>query len=220
MGIHADPDLVRSLREELVAVSRRGYERGLVPGVSGNNSLRLPDSDLVLIKATDCCQGEMTVADTVLMDIDGTVLDADRKPSKEWRWHLGVYQARPDVGGIAHLHPPHAVAFAVADQIPPLVHTAARGHLRLVGSVGLLPAGSSELADAVVAQFRDPELRAVLMREHGTITVGPDLRTAYYRTEYLEDNARVALLAAQVAGVRPGELALADDHAPLAEVGG
>jgi L-fuculose-phosphate aldolase len=220
MGARVDPSLLRPLREELVGVSRRGYERGLVPGVSGNNSLRVPDSDLVLIKATDCCQGEMTLADTVLLDLDGTVLDEGRQPSKEWQWHLEVYRVRSDVGGIVHLHPPHAVAFAVANEIPPVVHTAGRGHLRTLGSVGLLPAGSPELAAAVVEQFRDPDLRAVLMREHGTITVGPDLRTAYYRTEYLEDNAKVALLAAQVAGVRPAELVLADDRAPLAEVGG
>lgn len=55
------------------------------------------------------------------------------------------------------------------------------------------------------------------MREHGTVTVGPDLRTAYYRTEYLEDNAKVACLAAQIAGVRPSQLHLAVDLAPLAE---
>jgi L-ribulose-5-phosphate 4-epimerase len=220
MDIDVDPFLLRTLREELVAISRRGYDRGLVPGVSGNNSLRLPGTDLVLIKATDCCQGEMTTAETVLVDLNGEVLDEGRQPSKEWQWHLGIYRVRPDVGGIVHLHPPYAVAFAVANEIPPLVHSAARGHLRLVESVDLLPAGSRELSDGIVALFRDSQLRAVLMREHGTITVGPDLRTAYYRTEYLEDNAKVALLAAQVAGVRPGQLTLAEDRAPLAEVGG
>lgn len=220
METRVDPGVLHALREELVAVSRRGYERGLVPGVSGNNSLRVPGTDLVLIKATNCCQGEMTPADTVLMTLEGAVLDEGRQPSKEWHWHLGVYRDRADVGGVAHLHPPHAVAFAVANELPPLVHTAARGHLRALGSVDLLPAGSEELAEAVVAQFRRPQLRALLMREHGTITVGADLRTAYYRSEYLEDNAKVALLAAQIAAVRPAELTLAADEAPLAEVGG
>jgi L-ribulose-5-phosphate 4-epimerase len=220
MAVNVDSAALAALRAELVEVSRRGYERGLVPGVSGNNSLRVPGSDLVLIKATNCCQGEMTAIDTVLMSLSGEVLDKGRRPSKEWLWHLGVYRERPDVGGIAHLHPPHAVAFAVAGQIPPLVHTAARGHLRMLGEVDLLPAGSADLARAVVEQFRNPERRGLLMREHGTITVGPDLRTAYYRTEYLEDNARVALLAAAITGTRPGQLVLAEDTAPLAEVGG
>ena len=49
-----------------------------------------------------------------------------------------------------------------------------------------------------------PDL-AALMREHGSITVGPDLRIAHARTEYLEDNCRVALIAAQVVAVAPGE---------------
>jgi ribulose-5-phosphate 4-epimerase/fuculose-1-phosphate aldolase len=216
----ADPGLLRTLRAELAAVSRRGYDRGLVPGVSGNNSLRVPGTELILIKTTNCCQGEMTEADTVLMTVDGEVLDPGRKPSKEWLWHAGIYRVRPEVGGIVHLHPPYSVAFAVADEVPTLVHAAARGHLRALDSVDLLPAGSQELADAVLEKFTGTEIRGLLMREHGTITVGPDLRTAYYRTEYLEDNAKVALLAAQITGGVPRGLKLAHDTAPLAEVDG
>lgn len=215
-----DPGVSQLLREELVAISRRGYNRGLVVGVSGNNSVRVPGTDLILIKASGRCQGDMDTADTVLMTLDGDVLDEGRQPSKEWRWHVGVYRTRPDVGAVVHLHPPHAVAFAVADQVPQLVHTAARGYLRGIESVALLPAGSQELAHEVTELFRDPELRVALMREHGTIAVGPDLRTAYYRTEYLEDNARVALLAAQISGVSPARLRLAKDTAPLAEATG
>lgn len=215
-----DEAVMRLLREDLVAVSRRGYERGLVVGVSGNNSLRVPGTDLVLIKATGGCQGEMDVADTVLMDLDGRVLDEGRTPSKEWRWHLGVYRTRPDVGGIAHLHPPYCVAFAVADEVPQLVHTAGRAYLRHVRSVDLLPAGSEELAREVVEVFSDVQVRAALMREHGTITVGPNLREAYYRTEYLEDSAKVALLAAHIKGTSPGKVPLAEDTEPYAEASG
>jgi L-ribulose-5-phosphate 4-epimerase len=217
VGYEIAPSVLQTLREELVAISRRAYERGLVPGVSGNNSLRVPGTDLAIIKATNCCQGDMTVDDTVLVTVDGDILDEGRKPSKEWQFHLGIYRTRPDVGGVAHLHPPYSVAFAVANEIPQLVNAAARGHLRILKSVELMPAGSRDLADAIVAHFADPEVRGVLMREHGTVTVGPDLRTAYYRTEYLEDNAKVACIAAQIAGVRPSQLKLAVDLAPLAE---
>ncbi|NLU72472.1 class II aldolase/adducin family protein [Streptomyces sp. HNM0575] len=218
--VRVAPGLLRALRSELAAVSRRGYERGLVPGVSGNNSLRVPGTELLLIKATDCCQGEMTEAETVLMSLSGDVLDPGRKPSKEWLWHAGIYRARPEVGGIVHLHPPYSVAFAVADEVPMLVHAAARGHLRALDSVDLLPAGSRELADAVVEKFAGTEIRGLVMREHGTVTVGPDVRTAYYRTEYLEDDAKVALLAAQITGGPPRALRLAEDSAPHAEAEG
>lgn len=212
-----DPYLLLLLREDLVAISRRGYERGLVVGVSGNNSLRVPGTDLVLIKSTGGCLGEMDTSGTVLIRLDGTVLDPGRRPSKEWRWHLGIYRTRPDVGAIVHLHPPHAVAYAVADETPPLVHTAARAYLGSVRRVGLLPAGSTALADEVMEVFADPKVRVALMREHGTIAAGPDIRTAHYWTEYLDDVARVAMLAAQVSGGPPGQLKLAADLDPLAE---
>jgi ribulose-5-phosphate 4-epimerase/fuculose-1-phosphate aldolase len=212
-----DPYLLLLLREDLVAISRRGYERGLVVGVSGNNSLRVPGTDLVLIKSTGGCQGEMDTSGTVLLRLDGTVLDPGRQPSKEWRWHLGIYRTRPDVGAVVHLHPPHAVAYAVADEAPLLVHTASRAYLRSVRRIGLLPAGSTALADEVMELFADPEVRVALMREHGTISAGPNIRTAYHWTEYLEDVARVAMLAAQVSGAAPGQLKLAADLEPLAE---
>lgn len=218
MDNEVDRGVLQALRDELVAVSRRGYERALVPGVSGNNSVRVPGTELMLIKATNCCQGDMTEADTVLMRLSGEVLDEGRKPSKEWLWHAGIYRYRSDVGGIVHLHPPYSVAFAVANQVPRLVHAAARGHLRALDSVDLLPAGSRQLADAVLETLAGNEVRGLLMREHGTVTVGSDLRTAYYRTEYLEDNAKVALLAAQITGGVPSQLALAHDSDPLAEV--
>ena len=210
---------VRMLREELVAISRRSYERGLVPGVSGNNSVRVPGTDTMLIKTSGSCMGDMTPEDTVHLTLGGDVLDGERRPSKEWQFHAAIYRVRPDVGAVAHLHPPYSVAFTVAGQIPPLVTAATRGHVREVGMVPLLPAGSIELAEAVEAAMNGSELRAVLMQEHGTITVGPDLRTAYYRTEYLEDNARVALLAGMAAGQLAGDLVLAHDPDPTAEGG-
>lgn len=213
-----DPATLRLLREELVAISRRGYDRGLVAGVSGNNSIRIPGSDLVLIKTTGCCQGDMDTADTVVISMDGEVLEPGKTPSKEWRWHTAIYLVRPDVGAVVHLHPPHCVAFAVANRVPMIVHTAARGHVRRIEMVDLLPAGSPELAEVITSMFSDGELRVALMREHGAISVGPDLRTAYFRTEYLEDNAKVAILATLVNAMPPEDhIKLAEDHAPFAE---
>lgn len=197
------PDTVRIMRKELVAVSHRAYERGLVVGISGNNSVRVPGTDAVLIKATGVNQGDMDTADTVLVDLDGNVLEAGRQESKEIRWHLAIYRQNPDVGGIVHVHPPYAVAWAVANRTPPLVHTAARGVLQKIALVDLAPSGSKELADMISDAFSDGDLRVALMREHGIIAVGPDLRTAYYRAEYLEDTAKVALLASQVQALGP-----------------
>jgi L-ribulose-5-phosphate 4-epimerase len=212
-SIGAVPDTVRIMREELVAISRRAYGQGLVVGISGNNSVRVPGTDAVLIKVTGVCQGDMDTADAVLVDLDGNVLEEGKRPSKEIRWHLAIYRSNPGVGGIVHVHPPYAVAWAVANRLPKLVHTAARGVLGRIALVDLAPSGSQELADLISDAFADRDLRVALMREHGIVAVGPDLRTAYYRAEYLEDTAKVALLAAQVRALGPdGGISLAEER--------
>jgi L-ribulose-5-phosphate 4-epimerase len=203
-SLSAASDTVRIMREELVSISRRAYGQGLVVGISGNNSVRVPGTEAVLIKVTGVCQGDMDTADTVLVDLDGNVLEEGKRPSKEIRWHLAIYRQNPEVGGIVHVHPPYATAWAVANRVPPLVHTAARGILQKIALVELAPSGSQELANFIADAFTDGDLRVALMREHGIIAVGPDLRTAYYRAEYLEDTAKVALLAAQVQALGPG----------------
>lgn len=218
-SLSAASDTVRIMREELVSISRRAYGQGLVVGISGNNSVRVPGTEAILIKVTGVCQGDMDTADTVLVDLDGNVLEEGKRPSKEIRWHLAIYRSNPGVGGIVHVHPPYAVAWAVANRVPKLVHTAARGVLGRIALVDLAPSGSQELADLIADAFADSNLNVALMREHGIVAVGPDLRTAYYRAEYLEDTAKVALLAAQVQALEPdGGVVLAEER--LADGGG
>lgn len=199
-GLRVPADVVSALRRELVDLSHRAYQRGLIAGVSGNASIRLPepDTDVALIKATGRSLGDMTVEDTLLITLDGEPME-DRTPSKEWRFHTGLYRLNPDFRAVFHLHPPYCVAWAVANQIPPLVHTAARGALGRLDIVDLAPAGSPELADMIVGAFKaDPDLRVVLMREHGMVAAASDLHRAFYLADYIEDTAKVALLSTQV----------------------
>lgn len=193
----ARDDTVEALRERLVSVCRRAYQLGLVPGMSGNISVRVAGQDRVIIKATGASMGDMTVEDTVLVDMEGQVLQpGPARPSKELFFHLAIYRCRPDVGAVVHLHPPFATAFAAMGQLPPLHTGAARAYLggeRLV-LVPPAPSGSRELAELVERAFRNPATQAALLAEHGSITVGPDLLSAFYLSQYLEDACRTAML--------------------------
>ncbi|MDQ7843816.1 MAG: class II aldolase/adducin family protein [Armatimonadota bacterium] len=187
---------VDELRAELVRVAHRAFDLGLTLGISGNLSVRVPDSDRIVIKATGVSMGDMTVEDTLLLDLAGRVLEASpRRPSKERFFHLAIYRARPDVGAVSHLHPPHVLAFAALHRLPPLLTGASRtflgGKLALVRPA---PSGSQELADLVGQAFSNPAIVAAILAEHGSVTVGPDLRQAFYLSQYLEDAARTALL--------------------------
>ena len=198
-------DIVRA-REVLVTLSRRAYAFGLTLGVSGNLSVRVAGQPRIVIKATGTSMGDMTAADTLVLDLEGNAVEegTSLRPSKERYFHAAIYQHRPDVGAVAHLHPPHAVAFAALHAVPPALTGAARAFLG--GKIALIPpapSGSRELATMVGEAFRDPAVHAAILAEHGTITVGPDLYRAFYLTQYLEDAARTACLVRQLRGEGP-----------------
>lgn len=196
---------IDSSRAQLVTFAHRAYAHGLTLGVSGNLSVRLPGGAGVLIKATGKCLGDMTEDDTLVIDLEGNVAGdgSAPRPSKERWFHCAIYQRRPDVGAIVHLHPPHAVAFAAAHALPPLLTGAARAFLG--GKIALVPpapSGSRELAAMVGEAFANAAVQAVILAEHGTVAVGSDMQTAFYLSEYLEDAARTACLVRHIRGER------------------
>jgi L-ribulose-5-phosphate 4-epimerase len=203
-------DPVASLRDELVSVSRSVYDRNLSIGICGNASVRVPGTDLILIKRAGACMGHMTVDDVVTVSLDGRVASGYPAPSKETAWHLGIYRLRREVGAIIHAHPPHATAWAVANRVPPAVHAAARELLGPIRMVDLAPPGSARLAALVTDAFAQRDTSVALLREHGIVAAGADLRAAYYLTEHLEDTAQVAALARGIQQQQGGALVAAD----------
>jgi L-fuculose-phosphate aldolase len=186
-----------AVADQMVALARRAYQLGLTLGTSGNLSARVPGADRVLIKASGRSLGDMTTADTLLVDLEGRLQDtpADRRPSKEIHFHLAIYRTRPDVGAVVHLHPPHVLAFAAVGELPPLLTGASRALLGdRMALVPAAPSGSVELADHVGRAFQNPRVVAAILVGHGSITAGPDLFSAFYLSQYLEDAARTAIL--------------------------
>lgn len=189
---------LESLKEELARVSRLAYERGLVSARGGNVSARSKEDGLILITPSGVSLRDVAPEAIVSMSPGGEVVDSAGgfSPSKESRFHCAIYTLRPDVGAVVHVHPPHAVALSMrADELP-IITGPAMVHLRRVPSVEFAPMGSRELAEMVREAFeRDGELRALIMKQHGILTVAPDLMTAFYLSDLVEDTARVALLS-------------------------
>jgi len=192
------------LRDDLVSVTRKVAERGWAPGSSGNTSVRIPGSNGFLIKAT----GESmtwTQPDEILkMDESGKVLSGTGKPSKEFRFHLGIYSRRPEVGGIIHAHPPFATSWAIAGIVFPLLTSPSKFWLKKVLMVQPLPSGSVELANAVTEAFSDESIKVVLMQGHGLVAAGKTIYEAFNFVDWAEDAARAAVYTGLIASSSKG----------------
>jgi ribulose-5-phosphate 4-epimerase/fuculose-1-phosphate aldolase len=165
-------------------------------------SARVSGRDLVVIKATGYSLGDMSEAETLLVDLDGNLAgESGARPSKEMYFHLAIYRRRPDVGAVVHLHPPYTLVFAATRSLPPYLTGASRAFLgNGLTLIPPAPSGSIELVRLVDEAFSNPEIRAAILAEHGSLTVGADLYQAFYITQYLEDAARTAVLTRQWRG--------------------
>lgn len=189
-------------RRDFVAACQRAFSLGLQMSTGGNLSLRL-DSGYFLVKPSGFSLCELEPDHLLVCDEQGRVVQGAGHPTKELLSHLAVYQARPDVGAVVHYHPPHATAYAVSRREIPLLTVHAKRILGRVPLVAAVGEGSRELAQAVGKTFAAPEVKAVLLAEHGIIAVGGSLRQAQNLAELVEECARVALLSGLLRSIQP-----------------
>jgi arylformamidase len=183
----------RQLREELAHYCRFVYHRGLVTGTGGNLSVRF--GNRVLITPSAVSLRECTPEDFIAVDFEGhKVAGPDHYiPSKEVHLHTAVYQARPDVDAISHLHPPNCIVFAVRNRSIPLVTITAEVRLGPTPVVREAPSGSQKLANLVRdAVLACPEAQLILLERHGVLAIGKTLRDTVDVADLGEDTARVA----------------------------
>jgi L-ribulose-5-phosphate 4-epimerase len=192
------------LRSAVLATARQMVADGLAHGAGGNISALDRRSGLVAITPTAIEYERMTADDIVIVDIHGKVVEGRWKPTSETPLHTIFYRSRPDIGAVVHTHAPYASAFAVSNETIPMVVTEAA--LCIGAPIPVAPyrrPGSEALAQAVLDAMGDGV--AVLMAQHGLLTVGPDLRRAYETTLAAEASARLTLLA-RAMGATPSTL--------------
>ncbi len=184
---------VETLRADIVEVGRRMYARGYTASNDGNISVRVGEGRL-LMTPKSVCKGFMTPDMMCVTDLDGKKISGDRDPSSEMLMHLEVYRQRPDVNAVVHAHPPTATGFAVAGI--PLDRAVLAEVLTTLGSIPLAEyatPSTAELPDAVRKYIKAHD--GMLLANHGALTVGTDLFSAYYKMETIEHFAKISLVA-------------------------
>ncbi len=180
------------LRRELCLAGRWLYERGFAVSTEGNLSVRLNDGR-ALMTPSGVCKGRMQPDDLVITDSEGRKLSGGGSPSSEIAMHLLIYRMRPDAGAVCHAHPPIATGFAAAGRaldkamLPEIIVTLGQVPLARYATPGTLDLCES-LAPLV------PHHDAILLANHGAVTCGPDLLTAFQRMEAVEQFAKITLV--------------------------
>lgn len=188
-------------RQDIVEIGRRVYSRGFVAANDGNLSIRISENRL-LITPAGVSKGFLSPQDIILCDMSGKKVEGSSEPSSEVRLHLEVYRQRADIFGVVHAHPPYATSFAVAGV--PLTECILPEVVISIGRIPLAPYATPStegLAQSVAPML--PRHNAMLLANHGALTVGTDLYQAYYLLERVEHLAKISLLARQLGGARP-----------------
>jgi len=179
-------------RRDVCTVGRWVHSRGYVAATDGNISVRL-DPRRVLTSPTAVSKGMMTPDDLVITDLEGKKIAGRRNASSELAMHLLIYKRRPDIHAVCHAHPPVATGYAAAGIA---LNKALVSEVVL--ALGCIPVarygtpGTPELTEALEPLV--PNYDAILMANHGVVTYGPDLLSAWFRMETTEHFARVSLV--------------------------
>ena len=153
----------------------------------GNASMRLGGH--ILVTPSGMAYETLVPADVVVMEPSGKVIEGERRPSVDTVALLHIYKNMPGVNAIIHTHQPYATAVGlVMDELPGFCTTLVNATL---GSVTVAPySGAATLDMGVRTVQYIGDRRAVILRNHGVITVGPSLKDALYAAVYLEDACR------------------------------
>ena len=165
-------------RKLIVEYGKQMSGQGLSKGTSGNISIYNKNENLMAISPSGIGYFDTTPEDVVIMDLEGNVVEGNRKPSSEWRLHTVFYKNKPDAGAVVHTHSTYCTTFACLNQTIKAVHY-------VIGGAGVteIPVakyetfGTDELAQSAINACGDS--KAVLLANHGLVVCGPNIQKAF-----------------------------------------
>lgn len=182
----------KKLVKELPAIGKKIDRYGLVIGEGGNISARR--GRVVYIKRRNASMAAGKTADYIPIDVNtGKPIGHGCKPSTETPMHLACYRARKDVKAVIHTHPIFVTAMGISGISFKSLSYEARVYLKSsIAAVPYIKPGSAALGKTVGRAIK--KHNAVILKNHGLVTVGKDIKEAFLRTLATERAALIYVL--------------------------
>lgn len=185
---------MKSYVQEIVDISNYLYEKKLVSGLAGNVSCRFENenTELIAISPTSKSLENLNPEDVVLIDMEGNII-SDGKPSSEVKMHLKIYQARNDVNAIVHTHSPFATGFAFSTKRIKRLEGFGKVVTPFLEDIEYETPGSIELAIKAAEGIGNEDV--LILKNHGVLTVGKNLKEASSLAGFVEDIAKTQFIS-------------------------
>lgn len=178
----------------------------------GNFSVRVPDTDTILLTATSSFDN-LKPESLALLDLEGKLVEGEINPTNGEIVHMHaiVYKERPDTGAVVHTHSTYATSFALASKSLGCSYEALVRQ-DMTDGVPLAkygPRGSSESVNNIASALRGSRnTKAVLLENHGVLAFGSNPAAAARANLIVEEAAQMAIFAEVLGGAKniPPEL--------------
>jgi L-fuculose-phosphate aldolase len=190
------------IRKQICELGRRMYEKGYVAANDGNITYRLGDGRY-LCTPTGVSKGFLTPEMICLVDDEGNQIGGGPwKRTSEIKLHLQIFHELPHVNAVAHAHPPHATAFAVAGvEVPPNILPEVEICIGRVPLAQYDTPGSQDFAETILPYLRN-KANTILLANHGAVACDRTLEQAYFHLETLDMYCKILLLSKQIGKVQ------------------
>jgi len=202
-----------SERGEVIKAALKLDRYGLIALSGGNVSMRVSSGE-ILVTPSGMIYEDMAPQDVLIVDLEGKILDGVRAASVDTGALLYIYRHMPKVNAIIHTHQPYATAVGlVADELPCCVTTLPNA---TKGAVKVCPFASAASIDMGIQTVENAgDQLAVILKNHGVISLGESLKQALYACVYLEEAAKTYIFArsmsSEIAMLTPAQVEQAVD---------
>ena len=184
--------MYKELRQSLIDTARKMEQYNLIRMSGGNVALRVEDK--ILVTPSAMAYDTMLPEDIVVVDIEGNVIEGNRRPTSDLKAILYILKHMPEVNAIIHTHQPKAVALSLICDKLPIISTTMVDEVKGEVNVAPFTISSDEGMGIQTVEHAGKSL-CVILKNHGVMAYGKSLEQALSAAVYLEESCDIYISA-------------------------